>query len=91
MNSNVKSIWNQIKVNGIDDADGDVVEAGVIEFGIIADEMFFTVLLAFLEYKFSYVHIQSRIPTVKLKIPGKAFLKSESRISVKRVFHIFSW
>ena len=60
MNSNVKSIWNQIKVNGIDGADGDVVEAGATEFGITADEMFFTVLLAFLEYKFSYVHIQKK-------------------------------
>ena len=27
--------------------------------------------------------IHSRIPTVKLKIPGKAFLKSESRTSVR--------
>jgi len=26
--------------------------------------------------------IQARIPTVKLKIPGKAFLKSKSRTSV---------
>ena len=39
MNSNVKSIWNQIKVNGIDDADGDVVEAGVTEFGLTADDI----------------------------------------------------
>ena len=37
LNLNVKSIWNQIRVNGIADADGDVVEAGVTEFGIIAD------------------------------------------------------
>ena len=29
------------------------------------------------------IHDQDRIPTVKLKTPGKAFLKSESRISVK--------
>ena len=26
--------------------------------------------------------VRSRIPTVKLKIPGKSFLKSESRTSV---------
>ena len=29
-----------------------------------------------------FIKIDVRIPTVKLKIPGKAFLKSESRISV---------
>ena len=40
LNSNVKSIWKQIRVNGIDDADWDVVEAGVTEFGIIADGIF---------------------------------------------------
>ena len=28
------------------------------------------------------ISLQIRIPTVKLKIPGKAFLKSESRTSV---------
>ena len=37
--------------------------------------------------------IRNRIPTVKLKIPGKAFLKSESRTSVTLFifFTIFSW
>ena len=40
LNSNVKSTWKQIRVNGIADADGDVVEAGVTEFGIIADGIF---------------------------------------------------
>ena len=35
--------------------------------------------------------IHGRIPTVKLKIPGKAFLKSEFRTSVtfKNTFYIF--
>ena len=31
---------------------------------------------------FSMTHVNNKIPTVKLKIPVKAFLKSESRISV---------
>ena len=32
--------------------------------------------------KIIFTDIHGRIPTVKLKIPGKAFLKSESRASV---------
>ena len=35
-----------------------------------------------LEQSFNDFNILNRIPTVKLKIPGKAFLKSESRTSV---------
>ena len=35
--SNVKSILKHIRVNGIDDADGDVPGSGVTGFGIIAD------------------------------------------------------
>ena len=35
-----------------------------------------------LTYSQKLVNLITRIPTVKLKIPGKAFLKSESRTSV---------
>ena len=58
LNSNVKSIWNQIRVNGIDDADGDVVEAGVTEFGIIADGIFLMPVLHAVIHVFSYIHSQ---------------------------------
>ena len=37
LNSNAKLTWKQIKANGTDDVDPDVVVAGVIEIGTIAN------------------------------------------------------
>ena len=45
-NSNAKLTWKEIKVAGTTDVDGDVVMAGVIEFGTIANVFDFCLIFA---------------------------------------------
>ena len=69
LNLNVKSTWNQIRVNGIADADGDVVEAGVIEFGITADGIFLMTVLHAVIHAFFIHSLPSLFASHKCRSP----------------------